>query len=413
MFTVAILLTISAFVTKIAPADDCSTCRNLISNFIRGLDNTASGSFSGGNTLWEEKKLIDYAVSETRFHSVIDNVCDKSQFQCQKVLHEVEPLLDEWWTKVFRKTGKVENIEEEICIEGARLCCPANSYGKACLPCLPCSFFGGHCDGNGTRSGDGSCICRTGYTGVNCDTCNTQTHFQSSSSTDDVIVCERCHSSCEGGCDGPTASDCKACAKGWFSKPSDVGSFDCVDVNECESDPCMGNQYCKNTEGSYECRQCSVECDGCSGPTNENCLKCSQGFTLIDGRCEDINECEAEAPPCSRPGEVCLNKKGGYQCDCKIGWSKVQGLCKPKDATGKYGRKSGGRASVSQRDSKVIWTVAFAKEMTKYIGSLFAFVAFCWIAKGHSFLIPFSGFILGVYIYYQSIQLDSTFKNQS
>ncbi|TPP63510.1 Cysteine-rich with EGF domain protein 1 [Fasciola gigantica] len=334
MYTSVILLAILAITTNIASADDCSTCKKLIRNFIQGLENTAGGSFSGGNTLWEEKKLINYAVSETRFHSIIDGVCGKSHFQCQKLLHEVEPTLDEWWTKVFRvNPNKAQTMEHDICVDRMRLCCPVNSYGEECLPCLPCSLFGGDCNGNGTRSGNGSCVCKPGYSGITCDTCNNQTHFLSNSS-DGIVVCEMCHSSCEGGCHGPGASRCKACAKGWFSKPNDDGSFECVDVDECEKSPCKSNQYCENTEGSYKCSPCSIECDGCTGPTNANCLKCSQGFILSGGRCEDINECDSKTPPCTHSGEICVNKKGGFHCDCRAGWDKVHGVCTPKDAAG-------------------------------------------------------------------------------
>lgn len=46
--------------------------------------------------------------------------------------------------------------------------CAAGRFGKSCQQCASCSAVGGACDGSGTTSGTGACVCKPGYTGVDC-----------------------------------------------------------------------------------------------------------------------------------------------------------------------------------------------------------------------------------------------------
>ncbi|XP_028839991.1 latent-transforming growth factor beta-binding protein 3 isoform X3 [Denticeps clupeoides] len=128
----------------------------------------------------------------------------------------------------------------------------------------------------------------------------------------------------------------------------------CVDVNECDSDPCGHNRgTCINTIGSYRCRclpgynhmvhqgklrcvdinECSKQdicgfggqCVNLQGSYKCECLP---GFTLKSRRqpiCEDINEC---LDPSTCPNEQCENTVGSYECvPCQPGHQVQGGVC--------------------------------------------------------------------------------------
>ncbi|XP_069142651.1 fibulin-2-like isoform X6 [Argopecten irradians] len=128
-------------------------------------------------------------------------------------------------------------------------------------------------------------------------------------------------------------------------EPNRRGS--CVDINECERDNrCRPNQICKNTYGSYRCRnkvecqaghemdqftQVCVDIDECSRnlddcKDNQECINrpgsficnCQRGYRVgMDGNCEDINECN---DPFVCPFDsVCENTQGSYRCGCNEG----------------------------------------------------------------------------------------------
>ncbi|KAL7872970.1 hypothetical protein AOLI_G00120410 [Acnodon oligacanthus] len=88
----------------------------------------------------------------------------------------------------------------------------------------------------------------------------------------------------------------------------------CIDVNECEDDPCGGKGHCVNTYGSYTCQ-------------------CFSGFSLLMTQnkktCQDINEC---AIPNKCPNGRCINTEGSFTCECKSGFTKNwRGQCEDVD----------------------------------------------------------------------------------
>ncbi|XP_072545252.1 latent-transforming growth factor beta-binding protein 2-like [Salminus brasiliensis] len=88
----------------------------------------------------------------------------------------------------------------------------------------------------------------------------------------------------------------------------------CIDVNECEDDPCGGKGHCVNTYGSYTCQ-------------------CFSGFSLLMTQnkktCQDINEC---AIPNKCPNSLCINTEGSFSCECKSGFTKNwRGQCEDVD----------------------------------------------------------------------------------
>ncbi|XP_066523108.1 latent-transforming growth factor beta-binding protein 2-like [Hoplias malabaricus] len=124
----------------------------------------------------------------------------------------------------------------------------------------------------------------------------------------------------------------------------------CIDINECEDDPCGGKGDCINTHGSYICkcysgysllmtqnRKTCQDINECAIPNkcpNGLCIntegsfscKCKSGFTKNPkGQCEDIDECKS---PSVCPGGICLNTQGSFQCQaCGPGFRPASGRC--------------------------------------------------------------------------------------
>ncbi|NXG36529.1 CREL1 protein, partial [Dromaius novaehollandiae] len=127
------------------------------------------------------------------------------------------------------------------------------------------------------------------------------------------------------------------------------------DIDECgtEMAHCRANQFCVNTEGSYECRDCSTACIGCMGAGPARCKKCNKGYWRDGAKClgerpaagrvprrprrcrlspaslsADVDECaSAEEPVCAGAQEVCENTEGSYRCVCAPGHVRRDGQC--------------------------------------------------------------------------------------
>ncbi|XP_064220815.1 latent-transforming growth factor beta-binding protein 3 [Aotus nancymaae] len=99
---------------------------------------------------------------------------------------------------------------------------------------------------------------------------------------------------------GPPDYSCH-CNPGYRSHPQHRY---CVDVNECEAEPCgPGRGICMNTGGSYNCH-------------------CNRGYRLHVGAggrsCVDLNECAK--PHLCGDGGFCINFPGHYKCNCYSGY---------------------------------------------------------------------------------------------
>ncbi|XP_066540517.1 latent-transforming growth factor beta-binding protein 4 isoform X2 [Hoplias malabaricus] len=81
----------------------------------------------------------------------------------------------------------------------------------------------------------------------------------------------------------------------------------CADVNECEDPLRCPDQECLNSQGSYRC------------------VSCSSGFTLINGRCSDIDECVQVPAPCTNG--LCENTQGSFKCVCRVGFRLQANTC--------------------------------------------------------------------------------------
>lgn len=92
----------------------------------------------------------------------------------------------------------------------------------------------------------------------------------------------------------------------------------CFKVECISDDDCSLEKHCDS-----EVNKCINPCDyincgkgTCQIHEHEGICSCFQGYTLLNGKCEDINECEHS--PCHRSA-VCQNTPGNFVCSCPEG----------------------------------------------------------------------------------------------
>ncbi|XP_009461222.1 PREDICTED: cysteine-rich with EGF-like domain protein 2 [Nipponia nippon] len=297
-------------------------------SLLQGLADTAKKNFGGGNTAWEEKTLSKYESSEIRLVEIIENLCDSSNFECNNMVEEHEEHIEKWW---FKLKKKYPDLFKWFCIETIEVCCPAGTYGPDCLACRggserPC-HGNGHCDGDGTRGGDGSCSCNKEYTGDFCLDCSNG--YFSTLRNETHSVCTACHAACKT-CTGSSNKDCQDCKEGWIKNEEAA----CVDLDECAASPCKDHQYCLNTDGSFSCKACDASCIGCTGEGSDKCKACASGYMKEDEKCTDIDECNLPEKVCVKENQDCVNTSGSYKCVCSEGFEDKDGTCVQNVKTG-------------------------------------------------------------------------------
>lgn len=222
------------------------------------MEATARGKHEGGDTSWEERNLKSYADSEVRLVEIQEQLCldlKEGKAECLAVAEDTESDVEEWW---FKHRTKNVRLIDFLCISRIKKCCPEGKYGPSCQLCPKNCGKNGKCSGTGTREGDGSCHCDSGYTGELCQMC-ADGYYRTTLLDDDNEkqfngTCLKCDQACVK-CDGPGPLECHDCAEG-YKMHHENG---CVDINECDSNGnnkrnCYGNTYCVNTEGSSECQ---------------------------------------------------------------------------------------------------------------------------------------------------------------
>lgn len=83
-----------------------------------------------------------------------------------------------------------------------------------------------------------------------------------------------------------------------FEAFKSVDGYDCLQVDECLSNPCLDGFDCENIDGGFKC--------------NEIIKNCDEGFELLNETCVDINECDKNS--CGS-NEICINLKGSFRCE--------------------------------------------------------------------------------------------------
>ncbi|KJH51767.1 calcium binding EGF domain protein [Dictyocaulus viviparus] len=261
------VITVSMFV--LGSQDDllnkkCRYCQFLVATFEAGLRKTARNHFAGGDTAWEERNLGKYATSETRFIETMEDICKKTvlinehryaglenlESKCAHLVEENEEILEEYYYR-----HQSSNMTVWLCESRLEVCCPNGHYGKDCSKCpglelsgSPC-YGHGSCHGDGSRLGNGTCVCDRGYSGNMCRKCAPD--FYDKSKSNDSVECEKCFEACAGGCTSAGPKGCIKCRSGW-TQTTDEG---CIDIDECEikTNCNRANEKCVNEAGSFRC----------------------------------------------------------------------------------------------------------------------------------------------------------------
>lgn len=264
--------------TQTSAIGDCHACKLFVESFKNGLERTSRGKYEGGDAAWEEEKLKkSYLRSEMRLIDSQDNLCreePKYDVQCHNIAEKAEEFIEHWWSEHLDEKS---DLFTYICVDNMSLCCPEHHYGKDCTPCPGdhSNICNGHgkCRGDGTRKGNGTCLCNSGYKGEMCDRCEMGFYL---SLNDGKTSCLPCHKGCSSDCRGGSPKDCVTCRPGYVFE-SDEG---CTDVDECEDlNRCERSQFCVNSEGSYTCYPCDKACEACYGDGPDLCRKCAKGYT--------------------------------------------------------------------------------------------------------------------------------------
>ncbi|ELU08663.1 hypothetical protein CAPTEDRAFT_215070 [Capitella teleta] len=225
-----------------------------------------------------------------------------------------------------------ENIDEcdelnpcsnaATCIDspGSYKCqCPSGIGGMNCDTLLDeCSS--NPCQNKGTcldLSGFYSCQCAPDFTGINCD-----------EQIDDCegVVCPDLNSFCV---DGNTSYSCE-CQFGYVPTGPDAASR-CIEVNECDSNPCLNGATCEDSLGQFICNcsrgftglHCETDINFCADDPCSNGAECADGVESFTCECLagytgitcDVNINECDPNPC-RNGKQCTDKVAGFTCDC-------------------------------------------------------------------------------------------------
>ncbi len=87
---------------------------------------------------------------------------------------------------------------------------------------------------------------------------------------------------------------------------------------------CSDNEYLvQNTQGVYTCQPCHPDCDGCAGPSQNDCINCRQFYVIVDGQRSCRSSCggnsfAAADGECFECDPSCLGCTGTTNTDCVL-----------------------------------------------------------------------------------------------
>ncbi|KAH3839277.1 hypothetical protein DPMN_112703 [Dreissena polymorpha] len=144
------------------------------------------------------------------------------------------------------------------------------------------------------------------------------------------------------------------CLAGWQGTKCDLDKKECTAVTS----PCPANSACVETPGSYVCKcdagyiksgdgtcqvcpswkygaGCAIDCE-CN---TSNSLSCSNTFGTCSCKkgwegndcATDTDECTGNTTICGDTLKTCENVPGSYRCECRAGYTLIDGVCKDKD----------------------------------------------------------------------------------
>lgn len=185
-----------------------------------------------------------------------DIINDLDRERCRNFYFTQQAVVENW-----KKSKTRTSFFDFVCIRELKYCCPRKSFGPKCSKCIECGP-NEHCHGEGTRAGNGTCVCKEGHTGHKCTSCmpgyyqnsigsKELANSTSGSKTNTRVECKKCHMSCLY-CRHASPLGCEVCQSGFTWIPA----YGCSDVDECvksNNKICGENTFCVNTEGSYFC----------------------------------------------------------------------------------------------------------------------------------------------------------------
>ncbi|BFZ22776.1 hypothetical protein BsWGS_25813 [Bradybaena similaris] len=223
------------------------------------------------------------------------------------------------------------------------------------------------------------CYCPLGYKLINSTTCqdidectndtlNLCTFKSDCVNTNGSFICSckdgfklandrRTCVACTGGTWGPNCASSCSCGIGadhcnatigCVCKSGFTGQYCNDDINECENGQltCQRSEQCVNLPGTAVCvcqdgyHNINGRCEDINECDNTTTNNCSQVCTNIDGgflcschpgymydasanTCVDVNECDT---PMSKCGQICTNAQGSYRCSCLSGFRLIDGV---------------------------------------------------------------------------------------
>ncbi|KAJ8307562.1 hypothetical protein KUTeg_015646 [Tegillarca granosa] len=206
------------------------------------------------------------------------------------------------------------NIQDKV----SCVACSSNTFGLECSQMCTCVT-------ENTASCDpvnGTCSCREGWKGVNCETnideCTTDSPCLNISNSEcrdtngsyvcdcvpgyvkasvyQCIECDNTHwgKDCAETCICDSKSTCDKFNGTCYCSPGYKGDNCSININECDVvDICGNNTICTDTDGSYTC-------------------SCKTGY--------NVDECNYGSANCSSDA-VCTDTEGAFTCKCKVGFS--------------------------------------------------------------------------------------------
>ncbi|CAH1775918.1 unnamed protein product [Owenia fusiformis] len=283
-----------------------ATCENSVGSFLCGC---ADGFMqNNSNCLDVDECVLDIDNCDKSSRGVCNNTVGSFQCGC---------------TSTYRMR------RDRRCVTGRD---PLNDYDPPICGDIQCSVD--------AECVDGKCTCVDGFFG------DGQTCQQVDECVEQLHECSELQY-----CEDLDGSYICLCKEG-YTKTADN---ECEDNDEClrSEDNCGYGTKCENTVPGFTCTcldpmdelqnmpdgtvachppgvvvcENIIECEKRQFCNSNNVCECSKGFQLINGTCEDINECDTDEVLCSGELQTCGNTEGSYVCTCTEGYKMEGNTC--------------------------------------------------------------------------------------